>query len=608
MAKRKTARQPASRGPAADPRQRFAALVAAYQAGRFDEVVSGARALTREWPDQVAGWNLLAEGCRQTGRLDEAEAVCRRALEVDPRSAEAHNNAGNVFRDRGALATAEEAFQRALSLKPGLVEARYNLANVLRDAGRLQEAAAAYGAAIRQRPGEAAYHYALGVVLRETGQPEAARDELEQALTIRPDHSESHAVLGSVLRELGLMEAAREELERAIELDADLREAHTGLGRLLHVTGNPGAAEKAYRRALELSPDYAQAWYGLTRVRKFSESDPEFSAMESLLADPAIEDDERVYLNFALGKIRSDSGDDPESVFAQYREGCRLKRATFDYDPDENQRYFERIAHAFTGDWIEAHRADGDATDAPIFVVGMPRSGTTLTEQILASHARVHGAGERRDLGRLVHARTTETGIAYPDWVSNLAPAEVATLGITYRRQVIDAVGDVDRVVDKMPSNFLYLGLIVAALPNARILHMRRSPLDTCLSCFTLLFGGWQPFSYDLEELGRYYRAYHELMEHWRAVLPAGRMLEVDYESIIDEPEVNVRAMLEHCGLEWDPDCLEFHARRRAVATASTTQVRQPLYRSSVGRWQRYRDQLQPLIDALGPLADEAAR
>ncbi|MDZ7830075.1 MAG: sulfotransferase [Halofilum sp. (in: g-proteobacteria)] len=600
MAKRKTARQAGAPG---DPRQRFAELVAAYQAGRHDEVAAGAEAFTRQWPDQVAGWNLLAEGYRLTGRLDEAERACRRALDLDPRSAEAHNNVGNLLRDRHDLETAERAFLHALSIKPGLVEARFNLGNVLRDRGRLSEAVAAYRAAIQQRPGEALYHLSLGVTLREMHEPEAAREALEQALAIRPDQAESRAALGNVLRQLGLVEAARAELDRAIALDPGLKEAHTGLGRLLHVIGDAEAAEVAYRRALDLAPDYARAWYGLTRARRFAPDDPEVASMEALLARPEIDDDARMHLHFALGKVGADGDDDPDTVMTHFREGCRLKRATLDYDADDNDRCFERIAQAFPREWIESRRAVGDPTDAPIFVVGMPRSGTTLVEQILSSHARVHGAGERNDLGRLVRELGAKFGSHYPQWVDDLSESMLRELGHAYRRRVIEPFADADRVVDKMPANFLYLGLIATALPNARIVHVRRDPMDTCLSCFTLLFSGWQPFSYDLEELGRYYRAYARLMAHWREVLPTGRMLELDYESITGNFEPAVRSLLNHCGLEWDPRCLEFHATERMVTTASTTQVRRPLYRTSVGRWRRYRDQLQPLMDALGPLA-----
>lgn len=615
MAKRKTGRRSsvrANRKTAAAsgvPSQSdLEPLLAAYHESRFDDMVRGARRFTRRWPDQAVGWNLLAEGLRATGQLDEAESACRRALQVDPANAEAHNNLGNVLRDRGDLEAAEAAYRRALAHKPTLIEAGYNLSCVLRTAGRLYEAAALLRTVVAQRPEEFVYHCALGATLKEMGEPEEARDTLERALSIRPDHAETHNKLGQVLHELSRFEEAKASFERAIELRPELQEIHNNLGNLLRTTGEREQAIASLRRALALDPDYVNGWYNLAMTKKFVPDDPDIAALEQQLARPDLVDAARMHFHFALGKALVDIEADADQVFAQYLEGCRLKRTTFDYDPDQTDRLFARIAQCFPREWFDALPAVGDATDAPIFVVGMPRSGTTLVEQILASHARVHGAGERNDLGHLVKAKNESSGHQYPEWLADMPVDELSLLGAHYRRRVIDPVESSDRVVDKMPENFRYLGLIVAALPNARIVHIRRDPLDTCLSCFMHLFNAWQPFCYDLTELGRYYRAYAGLMDHWRNNLPKGRMLELEYEQLVTDPEPWARRLLAHCGLEWDPACLEFHTSQRLVKTASTLQVRQPINRSAVGRWRRYRDHLQPLIEALGPLASHATK
>ncbi|MDZ7830073.1 MAG: sulfotransferase [Halofilum sp. (in: g-proteobacteria)] len=236
----------------------------------------------------------------------------------------------------------------------------------------------------------------------------------------------------------------------------------------------------------------------------------------------------------------------------------------------------------------------------------MPRSGTTLVEQMLASHPRVHGAGERPDLRALIERADRDHDAPFPQWVAALAPGETASLGRAYCRMVVDPHG-ADRVTDKMPANFAYAGLIRLALPNARIIHVRRDPADTCVSCFTYLFSGRQGFTYDLRDLGRYYRAYDALMAHWRDVLPGDFLLEVPYEELVDEPARWIEWMLSHCGLEWDDACLQFHRSERAVRTASAEQVRQPVYRSAIGRWRTYREHLSPLFEALGPLAPPEA-
>jgi hypothetical protein len=250
----------------------------------------------------------------------------------------------------------------------------------------------------------------------------------------------------------------------------------------------------------------------------------------------------------------------------------------------------------------------GDASEVPVFVVGMPRSGTTLIEQILASHSKVFGAGEREDFRALVSNLAGPKGTKFPEMVSALSPDDRRRLGARYLAAIRAAAPAAERIVDKMPLNFLYLGLIHLALPRARIIHVRRDPVDTCCSCFSLLFTGNLAFTYELRELGRYYRAYQTLMAHWRAILPKGVMLELAYEDVVHDLEGQTRIILAHCGLEWEPACLAFHQTQRTVQTASVAQVRRPIYRSSVGRSRRYHPLIGPLLEALErPLIHEPA-
>jgi hypothetical protein len=323
--------------------------------------------------------------------------------------------------------------------------------------------------------------------------------------------------------------------------------------------------------------------------------------MERLMADGALlSDEDRICLHFALGKAFADL-EQNEASFRHFLEGNALKRRTSGYDEAATLSFFERIAAVFTRELMQRMRGGGDPSRVPVFVVGMPRSGTTLIEQILASHSKVFGAGEREEFGEAAFSlgQANGTTARFPEVVSTLSADELRQLGARYLDLVGAATGPAERIVDKLPLNFTFVGLIHLALPNARIIWARRDPIDTCVSCFSTLFGGNQPHTYDLGELGRYHRAHEALMHHWRGVLPHGIMLEVRYEDVVEDLEGQARRMLKHCGLEWEDACLEYHRTQRSVRTASVAQVRQPIYRRSVGRWRAYQHLLQPLLQAL---------
>jgi hypothetical protein len=311
--------------------------------------------------------------------------------------------------------------------------------------------------------------------------------------------------------------------------------------------------------------------------------------------------DERMQLDFALGKAYADLKDYRRS-FDHLRRGAAAKRAQTDYDEAAAMALFDRIEAAFPPERFAAASGRGDPSRTPIFILGMPRSGTTLVEQILASHPDVTGAGELRtasDVFGQVRAVTGEVA-HYPDFVPALDAATLKAMGGLYGAELQRLAPGARRITDKMPSNFYFVGLIHMALPNARILHTVRDPLDTCLSCYSKLFAGEQNHTYDLGELGRYHRRYQRLMDHWRGVLPPGRFLDVSYEALVADLEGQTRRILAHCGLDWDERCLSFHETQRPVRTASASQVRRPIYCGSVGRWRAYAEDLAPLIEALG--------
>jgi Sulfotransferase family len=323
--------------------------------------------------------------------------------------------------------------------------------------------------------------------------------------------------------------------------------------------------------------------------------------MEALAKDAvSIPAEGRIHLHFALAKAYEDV-DRAECAFQQLLAGNRLKRQQIGYDEAATLAMLDRVQERFTPDLIKAHEGYGEPSRVPVFIVGMPRSGTTLIEQILASHPLMFGAGELRlfDEIRTGILNVLPQSAALPEMVANMTGEQVRTVGARYLAALQQFAPDAARITDKMPSNFLFAGLIHLALPNAIIIHAVRDPIDTCVSCFAKHFVKGHPYTYDLAELGRYYRHYQALMAHWHRVLPAGRILDVRYEDVVADLEGAARRIVDHCGLAWDPDCLAFHQTERPVRTASATQVRQPIYCNSVGRWRRYAALLPPLLAEL---------
>jgi hypothetical protein len=332
----------------------------------------------------------------------------------------------------------------------------------------------------------------------------------------------------------------------------------------------------------------------LTESKRFVDGDPHLTLIEALARDMgSLSEEDQMHLHFALGKVYADLGQHERS-FSHLIEGNALKRKQIVYDETAALAQLERMRELFTAEAMRKGRGFGDPSTVPVFIIGMPRSGTTLVEQILASHPKVYGAGELDNFEAAV-ANLRGSGGAR----SGLGGEELRWISTRYLERVRATAPAAERITDKMPANFRYVGLIHLALPNARIIHIRRDPIDTCLSCFSILFAHGQFFTYDLAELGRYYRAYAALMEHWREVLPLEQMLEVQYEELVANFEPLARRIVAYCGLDWEDACLEFHKTQRPIWTASVVQVRQRIYRSSVGRWRPHEGMLRPLSEAL---------
>jgi tetratricopeptide (TPR) repeat protein len=613
-------------------------------AGRIDEAVEAGRKALELKPDHAQAANNLGIAYFDRREWEESERLYRQALAANPEFAEAWNNLGNVLRMQKRPEEALPAFDKATALKPNYPEAYNNKGGALRDLKRYDEAEASYRRAIAIKPGyvEAFNNLAvtlwehdkrdeaigvlsramatdpdrveplvlMATLLQDQGQPQGALAAIQRVLKMKPDHVPGLNLLGRILRDLEDLPGAIAAARRAIELKPDFAEGLNSLGISLMEIGDLDGAKEAFDRALAIEPDSLRTHINLAAAKKFTADDPAFAFLEKAAERlPEMPEEQQLALHYALGKAYDDVKR-YEPAFRHFLAGAKIKRKTLKYEEAGTLRLFDRIRQIFTKKLIDEKRGPGNPDDSSIFIVGMPRSGSTLTEQIIASHPRVFGAGEIKLLHKVVQEldKTFGGNVRYPELIHLMEEPQFELFSRTYleRRPRSDTPGK-DRVTDKMLTNYYYIGLIHLALPNAKIVHTRRSAVDTCISCFSKSFKDDMPYTYDLAELARYYRKYDELMRHWHAVLPPGTLIDVQYEDVVADVEGQARRLLDHLGLEWHDSVLEFHKTERIVKTASVTQVRQPLYSSSVERWRNYGPEVLPLIQALGPLAPAGA-
>jgi tetratricopeptide (TPR) repeat protein len=610
-------------------------------AGRVDEAVAAGRRAIELNPNYAGALSNLGIALFDQGKFDEALSLYDRAIALDQNFAQAHSNRGNALQRLKRFAEAEPSYRRALELQPGFADAMNNLGTCLRELKRSDEAEAVYRKALELMPNdpdtldnlalaikdldrldEAAellrralvveqrvdkFHLHYGTVLLDQKKIEEAAAATERALALNPTNHDAVNLMGRVHFERGDLDASLKSYRRALELKPDLADAYNNMGNVLKELGELTEAHDCYLEALRLDPDIPGVYVNLADSKKFAPGDPHLAAMETIAAKTeGLSKTDRMQLDFGLGKAYADLKDYPRS-FKHFLAGNAGKRATIVYDEKLSFALFDSIEAVFSKALIQAKAGGGDPSPMPIFVIGMPRSGTTLTEQIIASHPLVHGAGELQTLNDVILTVRGPDGntLPYPEFVPAVDARALQQIGTQYValvRQLAAKHGAASarHVTDKMPSNYYFAGLIHLALPNAKIIHTIRDPVDTCISCYSKLFSAEQNHTYDLAELGRYYRRYEKLMAHWRGVLPPARILDVRYEDVVADLEGHARRIIAHCGLPWDDRCLAFHETDRPVRTASATQVRQPIYKSAVGRWRVYQDELGPLLSALG--------
>jgi tetratricopeptide (TPR) repeat protein len=552
-------------------------------------------------PGTVAAHEGLAEALLQQGKAAEAANSLEIARRLEPGRTSVLVKLGGLYRALGKHDGALAVYKTLVERSPSSVDALRLLADAADRVGLLRDAEAVLARAAALAPQRAEIWMELGRVQLEQDKFERAEQSLREALRHAPRTAAARAQLGSILLAAGRHEEAIPEFEQVLELDARSAEALKGLAHASSALGQTDRAIALYRQCIEHHPDDGAAYWGLASLKACRFSPEEIEAMRARLATGGLPPEAVANLQFALGAAL-DAECQYDEAFEHFRQGNALMRGAIRYDSSALARIDAELIQIFDAAFLRRHGGAGNPDPAPIFIVGLPRSGSTLIEQILASHSLVEGTHELPELNRIANAMSRESpGKTYPSVLLDARLERFRELGTEYLERARRFRTGARHFTDKMSNNFRHVGLISLILPNAKVINARRHPLDSCVSSYKMLYSRGQKFSYDLRELGEYYLRYQRLMDHWHEVLP-GFVLDVEYEQLVGDFEGQVRRILDFCALPWEQECLEFHRNPRAVRTASAEQVRQPLYATGVNRWRDYERHLGPLIDLLRPL------
>jgi tetratricopeptide (TPR) repeat protein len=554
-------------------------------------------------PNLAEAYNNLGNALRVTGDIDGAIQAYQDALVHRERYAEAYNNLGTLLQQRGQLDEAEHAFRKAINQNPAHIDAYDNLANIYITQKKDVDALRILGDALKIVPSHVATLNITARTQMRRGAYQQAEQAVRLALKQEPENAEALTVLGQVLHETDRYEEALEVLEKALEANAENPEALNFYGVALKSVGRLDEAKEFILKGLRRNRRMFGGYANLNDLVDFSQGEGAelFDEMDRIFK--AAKDPERdgyVPLHFAYAKALEDRGEH-ERALQHYITGGRLKRAQLSYDEAETHGFFDSIREIFPKDVFDNRKFEGNPDERPVFIIGMPRSGSTLVEQILSSHPDVYGAGEVKHLSIAIgKLRDRFPSLPkYPQMMEKITPAQMGIAADTYLTLLTANSGESKRITDKLLTNYFFVGLIHLLFPKAHFINTQRDPVDTCLSGFTKLFKDDMPHSYDLGELGRYYGKYREIMEHWEKVLPEGVLITVQYEDVVADTEKEGKRLIEFLGLPWNEKCVDFHKSDRPVKTASVAQVRKPIYNTSVKRWKKYGEGLQPLVDAI---------
>ena len=535
--------------------EQLVSLLEHYHAGRFNDAEKLTMHITQAFPKHQFAWKVLGAVLKQTGRVIDSLTAMQKSVQLSPQDAEAHYNLGITLLELGRLDDALASYTQATALKPDYAEAHSNLGVTLQELGRLDDALASYTQAIALKPDYAAAHYNLGITLQELGRLDDALASYNQAIALKPDHAAAHSNLGNTLKELGRLEDAL----------------------------------ASYNQAIALKPDYAEAHRMLTSMKKFDAEDEQYSKMQELYLSEDISEEQRCHFNFGLAKACEDLGNF-EQAYTHYSEGNVLRKKLLNYNINQDIELFKQLKSSYPK--IEKTSLELDKLSnnlMPIFIVGMPRSGTTLVEQIISSHSQVTGAGE------LKFAK--QFGAAIATGITEVNNESLLDFRHNYLNKLQNVSNENLIMTDKMPQNFRYIGLLAAAFPEAKIIHVKRNPAAVCWANYKQYFAKkGLGYCYAIDDIISYHKLYENLMGFWTSTL-SKRIYNLDYELLTVNQESETRQLIEYLGLDWDENCLSPENNTRSVATASNLQVRQKVYKGSSEQWKKYQPFLNGALD-----------
>ena len=575
-------------------------VVDLFSNGQIKEALIEIEQLIKEYPSTPLLFNISGACHKSNGQLDEAVKKFEHALNLKPNYAEAHYNLGVTLRELGQIDAAIKSYESAIAVKNEYPDAHNNLGNALLDLKRYDAAVDHFEWAVAFNPNFAAAYNNLGIANRLRGRIQEAGNNFDKALASKPDYEEATNYRGMIFQDLGQLDNAINYYNKALAINPNSVDAYNNIGLVLKERNEIDGALKNFKKALSIDPNFAITYINLSSLKQNSLGEVEIIKMQSLLGSDRLSESDRISLNFALART-SEISEKQDDFFKYLHEGNRLRKKQLKYAIENSQELFLKIRQIsdLTPNSFEEPLTNNSSSIRPIFILGMPRSGTSLVEQIISCHKAVHGAGELSTLGTLFIKLLNELN-------SSKGKNEISKESLILTRgKYLDSLSNLnvseDTITDKAPSNFRFIGLIMSLFPEAKIIHLKRDPRAICWSIYQQKWSGdGYGFSYNTDDLVKYYGLYTELMQFWHKKFP-GKIYDISYEDLTTNQEEETKKLLKYCELEWDENCLNFHKNKRAVKTASSLQVREKMYQGSSEAWKKYVAHIKPLIDGLEP-------
>ena len=579
------------------PQANIQSIVALYSSGKIQEALVDIEALVKDFPNSPILYNIRASCYKANGQMDASIKDYEKAVTLKPDYAEAYYNLGITLRELGQIEAALKSYEKALAIKHEYPEAHNNLGSVLLDLGSLDSATDHLEWALAFKPNFPEAHNNLGVVERKLEKLDKAIKSFKKAIDIQPNYVQAHSNLGNILQDIGQLDAAMNCYKNALAINPNHTQCYLDIGLIHKERGQIDNAIEFFEKALAINPDHAVTYDNLSDIKKYTISKKQITKMQSLLSSNRLSPSDRRHLCFALAKV-NENLDNQNELFKYLHEANSLRKEELNYSLDRSKTLFLNVKEIFSAPYpdIEKSLSSQSSTFKPIFIVGMPRSGTTLVEQITSSHHAVHGAGELTNLPTIIGPIATD----HLNQGINKLPQKPF---LSIREQYLDVLSNLNVsesvITNKLPLNFIYIGFILTAFPEAKIVHMKRDARAICWSIYKSNFRNTgNGYSYNFDDLAGFYGLYTDLMDFWHQLFP-DRIYDMCYEDLTTNQEEETRKLLEYCELEWDDNCLNFHNSKRAVKTASALQVRQKMYQGSSEAWKKYEVHLKPLIKSL---------